>query len=219
MKKAKSKSKAKVRAKNKAVSRKISSQNSSSSDISKASADWTAKLVKSVWPQERDFFERPDRYRYVRKLLPKSDCVFCEASVKGENSDSLILKQDDYSIVIMNKYPYNTGHLLVLPREHKANIWDLNDATLASIAVWQKRCVQVLRTVFDCQGFNLGMNHGAVAGAGIPNHLHWHIVPRWGGDTNFFPLIAETKVLPETLETTYSRLEAHFQGFSKEDEA
>lgn len=211
MKTAKSKAKPKAKVKSLGAPGKSSRSKKDVSGV-KGGSDWTKKLVRAVWPQERDFFERPDRYRYVRKLLPKSDCVFCEASAKGENSDSLILKQDEHCIVIMNKYPYNTGHLLVLPREHKANIWDLSDETLAAIAKWQRRSVEILKAVFDCQGFNLGMNHGAVAGAGIPSHLHWHIIPRWGGDTNFFPLIAETKVLPETLETTYSRLQAHFMG-------
>jgi len=111
----------------------------------------------------------------------------------------------------MNKYPYNNGHLLILPRAHVGNLTDLGDETIAALAIWQKRCLHILKEVLGCHGFNLGLNHGPVAGAGIPDHLHWHIVPRWGGDTNFFPLIAETKVLPETLESTYSRLEAHFR--------
>ena len=176
----------------------------------KAKKDWASRLVKQVWPQERDFFERPERYRYVRKLLPDLGCVFCTAEKAELGSESLVLARDGDCLVIMNKYPYNTGHLLVVPRKHVGNLWDLEDSTNAALSRWLKRSVTILKDVYGCPGFNLGLNQGAVAGAGIPDHLHWHIVPRWAGDTNFFPLIAETKVLSETLEQTYSRLEASF---------
>jgi ATP adenylyltransferase len=174
-------------------------------------ADWTASLSRDIWPDERDFFERPERYRYVRKLLPYKGCVFCAAAKAKVGFRSLVLAKDEQCMVIMNKYPYNTGHLLVMPRAHIGHLWDLDDSVTQALAIWQKRSVAILQKVLKCQGFNLGLNHGSVAGAGIPDHLHWHIVPRWGGDTNFFPLIAKTKVLPETLEQTYSRLEAHFK--------
>jgi ATP adenylyltransferase len=110
----------------------------------------------------------------------------------------------------MNKYPYNTGHLLVLPIAHQGDLTELADEVSSRMAKWLKLCVKLLRAELNCQGFNLGLNHGAVAGAGIPDHLHWHVIPRWSGDTNFFPLIAETKVLPETLEQTYNRLKPVF---------
>ncbi len=174
--------------------------------------DWAGKLVNSVWPQERDFFERPDRYRYVRKLLPETGCVFCECEKSDPGPDSLILAIDKSVMVVMNKYPYNSGHLLVLPREHIGNIWDLSEEVNARLAYWVKKSATLLKTALNCQGFNMGLNHGAVAGAGIPGHLHWHIVPRWGGDTNFFPLIGETKVLAQTLEQTYESLRPLFAG-------
>lgn len=177
------------------------------SKSAKGKSSWALKLVQDVWPQERDFFERPERFRYVRKLLPVSDeCVFCVAAKARENSESLVLAKDKHCVVMMNKYPYNTGHLLITPRAHVGNLWDVDDEATAAIAHWLKKSTQILKEVLGCQGFNLGLNHGSVAGAGIPEHIHWHVVPRWGGDTNFFPLIAETKVLPETLEQTYSRL-------------
>ena len=113
-------------------------------------------------------------------------------------------------MVVMNKYPYNTGHLLVMPLTHVGSLIDLEDKTHLAIAAWLKKCVAILKQEMGCEGFNLGLNQGAVAGAGIPDHLHWHIVPRWKGDTNFFPLIAQTKVLPQTVEQTYSRLYRHF---------
>lgn len=179
----------------------------------KRSTDWAVQLVKNVWPQERDFFERPDRFRYVRKLLPESSaCVFCAAAKAPVSFESLVLAKDEHCIVLMNKYPYNTGHLLVTPRQHVGNLWELDDTVNAAVAKWLKTSTQILKDVMACHGFNLGLNHGAVAGAGIPDHIHWHIIPRWGGDTNFFPLVAETKVLPETLEQTYSRLEGRFRS-------
>jgi len=173
--------------------------------------DWSEALIKAVWPQERDFFERPERYRYVRKLLPPNkNCVFCvagKASGKADYSpDTLVLYKGPHCMVLMNKYPYNSGHLLVMPRAHVANIWDLDAEVTANVAEWLKISTRILKEAFNCPGFNLGLNHGAVAGAGIPDHLHWHIIPRWAGDVNFFPLIAETKVLAETLESAYNRL-------------
>lgn len=178
--------------------------------MSKKRKAWAKEIVKAVWPQERDFFERPERYRYVRKLLPASGCVFCDANKAGVGAGSLVLAQDKNVMIIMNKYPYNTGHLLILPRKHVGDIWKLDEETNAALARWIQKSSKILMDVLKCQGLNMGMNHGAVAGAGIPDHLHWHIVPRWGGDTNFFPLIAETKALPETLEQTYDRLFPHF---------
>lgn len=172
---------------------------------------WADKIVRDVWPQERDFFERPERYRYVRKLIKTDGCVFCEAERAGIAVESLVLAQDDHTMVLMNKYPYNTGHLLILPRQHIGNIWDLSEDVNQRLAYWLKAAGKILTKELGCHGLNMGMNHGQVAGAGIPEHLHWHIVPRWGGDTNFFPLIAETKVLPESLEQTYARLKPHFQ--------
>ena len=184
----------------------------SSPKRSKTAASWATRLVKDVWPQERDFFERPERFRYVRKLLPQdAECVFCLAAKADIEFESLVLAKDEHCVVVMNKYPYNTGHLLITPCKHVGNLWDLDDVVNAAVAGWLKKSTKILKDVLGCQGFNLGLNHGAVAGAGIPEHIHWHVVPRWGGDTNFFPLIAETKVLPETLEQTYSRLEGKFR--------
>lgn len=171
---------------------------------------WLAAVAADVWPQERDFLERPERYRYVRKLLPDVGCVFCGLARAPISGRSLVLARDEHVQVVMNKYPYNTGHLLITPLAHGGSLADVDDRTLARMAWWQRRCVVILKEALGCQGFNLGLNHGAVAGAGIPDHLHWHVVPRWGGDVNFFPLIAETKVLPQTLAQTYTKLRPFF---------
>lgn len=166
----------------------------------------------AVWPQERDTMTRPDRIRYVRQLKSINDsCVFCDALKADQLSfETLLLHKTKHSMVILNKYPYNTGHLLVLPRKHEGQLDLLSVDETNDLAQTVQKCVRILKEVYNCQGLNLGLNHGAVAGAGIPEHLHWHIIPRWFGDTNFFPLIAETKVQVESLETTYNRLRSHF---------
>ena len=165
-----------------------------------------------VWPQERDTMSRPDRIRYVRQLKSNDGiCVFCEALKQNKPSfKTLLLYKTKHSMVILNKYPYNTGHLLVLPQRHEGQLDLLSLEETNDLAQTVKKCVGILKEVYKCQGLNLGLNHGAVAGAGIPEHLHWHIIPRWFGDTNFFPLIAETKVLVESLESTYNRLRPYF---------
>lgn len=114
-------------------------------------------------------------------------------------------------MVILNKYPYNTGHLLILPVKHAGDLTKISPKKNQAIFELLRQSSIILKKAYNCPGFNAGLNHGAVAGAGIPEHLHWHIVPRWFGDTNFFPLIAETKVLPETLEQSYSRLRQYFE--------
>lgn len=169
-------------------------------------------IARDIWPQERDFFERPERLRYVRKLLPDTGgCVFCQAEERGVGFEGLCLYRDSKTLIVLNKYPYNTGHLLVLPRRHVADLWDLSKEENSEIAGWIQTSLKKLKDVYNCDGFNVGLNHGSVAGAGIPQHLHWHVVPRWSGDTNFFPLIAETKALPETLEQTYNKLKESFR--------
>jgi ATP adenylyltransferase len=113
-------------------------------------------------------------------------------------------------MIVMNKYPYNSGHLMALPLAHKGRIEELTDAEYLDLSQELRRAVRVLEAVYKPGGFNIGMNHGDVAGAGIPAHLHWHVIPRWLGDTNFFPLIAETKVLPETIEQSFAKVAAEF---------
>ncbi len=169
------------------------------------------KVLKDVWPLEHDFFERPDRLQYVRKIFKPKACVFCAVEKKKISFESLCLAKSEHAMVVLNKYPYNTGHLLILPRRHIANIWDLTQEELFEITLWTQKSMKILDEVYKCKGMNMGMNHGAVAGAGIPEHIHWHVIPRWVGDTNFFPLIAKTKALPETVKQSYARLKKAFQ--------
>lgn len=178
---------------------------------SKASPSLSKVSLADIWPQERDFLMRPDRLRYVRQLIKADGCVFCRAAESAKPSfEGLLLWRSDTTMVLMNKYPYNTGHLLILPRRHEGDLRRLSDAEYQDISLMVRKASSILLEAYECAGLNIGMNHGAVAGAGIPDHLHWHIVPRWHGDTNFFPLIAETKVLPETLEQSYYKLKPLF---------
>lgn len=155
--------------------------------------------------------ERPDRYRYVRKLIKPEGCVFCSALKAGVGLESLVLHREKLAMVVLNKFPYNSGHLLVLPTRHCGDLTLLSQEEYTALSQLLRRTVDALQKSYDCPGLNVGLNHGAVAGAGIPEHLHWHVIPRWQGDTNFFPLIAETKVLAETVEQTYNRLRPFFE--------
>jgi ATP adenylyltransferase len=137
-------------------------------------------------------------------------CVFC-ALLEGDDPEGeRVLARDDLAFVTLAKYPYNPGHLLILPARHKGELEDLTAQEHAAIAVLLQRSIRALREAADPQGFNVGLNLGRIAGAGIPGHLHWHIVPRWGGDTNFMPVIGQTRVLPELLAETYRKLAPRF---------
>jgi ATP adenylyltransferase len=159
----------------------------------------------------RDTLERPSRYQYVRKQLPpQKGCVFCEALKQGVSFESLVLHREDQAMIVMNKFPYNTAHTMVLPTRHIGDLSQLSEEEHISVQKLLKKLVGIIKKEYNCDGMNIGLNLGAVAGAGIPEHMHWHVVPRWFGDTNFFPLIAETKVLPERVEDSYARLRKHF---------
>jgi ATP adenylyltransferase len=139
-----------------------------------------------------------------------TNCVFCDRVRLPESQDraSLILLRARHNFVIMNLYPYNSAHLMVVPYTHTADLHGLPSETVNEIMSLTQRMVAAIGDEYHPEGFNLGMNLGKVAGAGVADHLHMHIVPRWGGDTNFMPVVGSTKVLPELLERTYDRLKA-----------
>jgi ATP adenylyltransferase len=141
-------------------------------------------------------------------------CVFCAMLEHPEDDDlgERVLTRGAQAFVTLAKYPYNPGHLLVLPVRHTGGLEDLSPEENGEIQLLLQRCLRALREEFQPHGFNVGLNLGRVAGAGIPDHLHWHVVPRWGGDTNFMPVVAETRVLPELLAETYRRLKGRFDG-------
>jgi ATP adenylyltransferase len=177
----------------------------------KKTAGPSLQLGKDIWPLERDVFFRPDRFKYVRKLLKPEGCVFCRAAENPLVFDTLCVYQTKASMVVLNKFPYNSGHLLVLPRRHCGDLLALSQEEYADLGDVVRKTVQAMKDLYNPAGFNLGLNLGAVSGAGIPDHLHYHLVPRWAGDLNFFPLIAETKVVIEPLQVTFDRLLEYFK--------
>jgi ATP adenylyltransferase len=139
-----------------------------------------------------------------------AECIFCEKPNGETDEESLILARNDRAFVMLNAYPYNPGHLMVAPFRHVGELEALAVEELVDTSALLQRAVRALKDEAGPEGFNVGMNLGRVAGAGIPGHLHWHVVPRWDGDTNFMPVVGETRVLPELLSQTYSRLLPRF---------
>ncbi len=165
--------------------------------------------TSEIWPQERDFIIRPDRLKYARRLKNQDFCVFCKSSEALETDfslDNLMVYKTKHSQILLNKYPYNTGHVIVAPLKHGGSMFELLEEVYIDLMKTIRFAGEVLIKTYDVKGLNIGVNHGKVAGAGIPEHLHWHVIPRWYGDTNFFPIICETKVFPETLEQTWHKI-------------
>ncbi len=143
---------------------------------------------------------------YIENNQNPAECVFCTALEQSDGPENLIVARGHRSFVILNRFPYTSGHLMVVPREHRASLGELDAPTRAEIMELSNQAIEILQAVYHPQGFNLGMNIGVVAGAGIADHVHMHIVPRWEGDTNFMSSLAETRVLPESLADTYQRV-------------
>lgn len=150
----------------------------------------------------------PWRLAYVQNSDPaekapsKPGCFLCHYRDDDKSNDSknLVVMRGEHSIVVLNRFPYNNGHLLIAPRQHKADLRDLNDAELLETNHLLQKMIGLLEKTISPDGFNVGLNLGRVAGAGLPGHLHWHIVPRWNGDTNFMPILGEAKVIPQALD-------------------
>jgi ATP adenylyltransferase len=149
----------------------------------------------------------PWRLEYVSTADDQEGCVFCRAA-GGDDAEHLVVRRGELAFVLLNRFPYASGHLLVAPYRHGSSFDDLDDATAVEIHRLGAAGLAALRTVYRPEGFNLGWNVGRIAGAGIPEHGHLHVVPRWGGDTSFMPVLADVKVLPEHLVATRERLVA-----------
>jgi ATP adenylyltransferase len=139
-------------------------------------------------------------------------CIFCDLPNDGDDTRARILARREHAFALLNSFPYNPGHLMVAPFRHTGEFGELSREEHADVDRLISASIDALREEMDPHGYNLGMNLGRVAGAGIPGHVHWHVVPRWNGDTNFMPVIGQTRVLPELLEETYARLRPRFGG-------
>lgn len=140
-------------------------------------------------------------------------CILCEKGnePREEDTKNLILARGSFTYVLMNIYPYNSGHLMIAPYRHLDSLEKLSPEERGEMMTWASHSERILRDAFQAAGFNIGVNVGRVAGAGIDDHVHMHVVPRWNGDTNFMPVLGETKVIPEHLEDTYARLLPHYR--------
>lgn len=141
---------------------------------------------------------------------PPGDCLFCEKLIDSADRKNLILCRRPNAFVMLNAYPYSSGHLMVAPNRHVAELERLSSEEATETMTLAQAAVRALTAVYHPSGFNLGMNLGSAAGAGVPGHLHLHVVPRWSGDTNFMPVVGQVKVMTETLETTFEKLLPHF---------
>ena len=157
----------------------------------------------------------PWRMAYIRATKEQGEdagCIFCDLPAEGDDVRTMILARGELAFVIVNSFPYNPGHLMVAPFRHVGAFTSLEAAELADVDGLMARSIRALEQEMEPHGYNLGTNLGRVAGAGIPDHVHWHLVPRWNGDTNFMPVVGQTRVLPELLEETYARLRPRFEG-------
>lgn len=168
----------------------------------------TGPDTKNPELSDRERLWAPWRMTYIGKQEPASSCIFCTRLAAGHDRASLILHRGQHAFVIMNLYPYNTGHVMIVPNAHAADLAHVDDATLTDIALMLPLVTRALRRALGCHGFNVGLNIGAVAGAGVADHLHQHVVPRWTGDANFMPILAGTTVMPELIPVTYAKLRA-----------
>ncbi len=156
----------------------------------------------------------PWRIEYIEKDKEEEQgCIFCEKPKQNKDRENLILLRSDYSFIIMNRYPYNSGHLMIVPYEHKKDFEMLNNDEIIDINNLIRIAIKVLKDVMKPDAFNIGINLGKSAGAGIDEHLHYHIVPRWNGDTNFMPVIFDTRVVPEALFRTYDKLKEKIEKY------
>jgi ATP adenylyltransferase len=153
----------------------------------------------------------PWRIEYLEKDDDTPGCIFCEKPRENRDRENLIVHRAKEAYVIMNRYPYNNGHLLIVPYEHTGELKSLERKQILELFTLLQQSQAVLDRVMRPQGYNIGMNLGRLAGAGIDQHLHFHLVPRWGGDTNFMPVVGHTKVISEGLDQTWEKLNQVFQ--------
>jgi ATP adenylyltransferase len=158
------------------------------------------------------YITAPWREEYVRQVFKMTDCVFCRALRLENDREALILFRGEYNFLILNRYPYTPGHMMIAPYEHVDSIEKAEKKASDEMTDLLKYSLKVLRGIYHPHGFNTGMNIGHSAGAGVADHYHLHIIPRWTGDANFMPLIGDTKVVIEDIQSTYEKLSLSFQA-------
>jgi ATP adenylyltransferase len=161
-----------------------------------------------------DILWAPWRMKYILSDKKGQGCIFCAGEDRSGDRDRLILHAGSMSMVVMNRFPYTNGHLLVSPLRHVPDLGGLSDDENLDLILMVKRSLNILKKAIKPEGFNVGLNLGKVAGAGVEAHMHFHIVPRWGGDTNFMPITGEVRVIPEHLQATYEKLRPYFENLS-----
>lgn len=157
-----------------------------------------------------DYIFSPWRYRYVSARTPEAGCVLCAKLGASDDAANLILHRARYNAVLLNLFPYTSGHLMILPYQHASHLGDTSAEARTEMMALAVQAEQALESEYHPDGLNLGLNLGAAAGAGIASHLHLHVLPRWVADANFMTVVGETRVLPEDLARTYERLRPYF---------
>ncbi len=157
-----------------------------------------------------DYLWTPWRYQYISSVGEAAECVFCAAARSERDAENLVVHRARHNFIILNRFPYTSGHVMVVPYQHVATLEELADAALSELMLLGRDCERVLREVYRPEGMNLGINLGRCAGAGIAGHLHLHALPRWTGDSNFMTVVGETRVMPEDLPVTWEKLRRAF---------
>lgn len=157
-----------------------------------------------------DHLWSPWRYNYIAAADKTDECVFCRINREQKDAENFVVHRARLNFIVLNLFPYTSGHLMIVPYEHKASLVDFDTATTTEMLELAKRSQLALEAEYHPDGFNIGMNLGRSAGAGVADHLHLHVVPRWSGDANFVSIVGETRVLPEDLAATLARVSKHF---------
>ncbi len=158
-----------------------------------------------------DHLWTPWRSAYIQEKRDKTACIFCSAAASLNDEENLVLFRGDAVFIMLNRYPYTSGHLMIAPYEHVSQLVQASEGAAAEMMALARRVEQILREVYKPDGLNLGMNLGEAAGAGIEQHIHLHVLPRWKGDANFMTSVGNTRIIPEALQDTYCKLKPHFR--------
>lgn len=163
-------------------------------------------VIKKLRSEILRYLWSPWRMNYIQGNKTENGCILCHEAAQQDSPRNLIVYRGEENFIILNRFPYTSGHLMIVPYKHCSSLDELKSETRCEMMGLTNKALAVLRLVYHPQGFNIGMNIGEAGGAGITEHIHLHIVPRWNGDTNFMSSLADTRVLPESLEDTYSRI-------------